>query len=147
MFRPVRAILRLGIQLYVSKDYSYYNGSAVRTQLDVCLYRYFDPWSPIHVIKLSTNIKLYNQYNSLWTLVLHIKCKNVKISKWVGICVSLWWSGWSSKFCGLPVYQRRVDRAVGSGGFLSYACYCFVSSSWLVLSVLEMQVFLAVWQF
>jgi hypothetical protein len=30
----------------VSKDYSFYNGSAVRTQLDVCLYRYFDPWSP-----------------------------------------------------------------------------------------------------
>jgi hypothetical protein len=27
------------------KDYSYYNGSAVRTQLDVCLYWYFDPWS------------------------------------------------------------------------------------------------------
>jgi hypothetical protein len=43
-------------------------------------------------------------------------------------------------FCGLLVDQRRVDRAVGSGGFLSYACYCFVSSSWLVLSVLAMQV-------
>jgi hypothetical protein len=50
---------------------------------------------------------------------------------------SLWWS---SKFCGLLIHQRRVDRAVGSGGFLSYACYCFISSSWLVLSMLEMQV-------
>jgi hypothetical protein len=38
------------IQLMLYEDYSYYNGSAVRTQLDVCL-RYFDPWSPIHVIK------------------------------------------------------------------------------------------------
>jgi hypothetical protein len=56
MFRPLRAILRLDIQLDVSKDYSYYNGSAVRTQLDVCLYRYFDPWSPIHVIKLSIKV-------------------------------------------------------------------------------------------
>jgi hypothetical protein len=45
MFQPLRAILRGGIQLDVSKDYSYYNGSAVRTQLDVCLYWYFDPWS------------------------------------------------------------------------------------------------------
>jgi hypothetical protein len=53
MFRPLRAILRRDIQLDVSKDYSFYNGSAVRTQLDVCLYRYFDPWSPIHVTKLS----------------------------------------------------------------------------------------------
>jgi hypothetical protein len=52
MFRPLRAILRWDIQLDVSKDYSYYNGSAVRTQLDVCLW-YFDPWSPIHVIKHS----------------------------------------------------------------------------------------------
>jgi hypothetical protein len=27
-------------------------------------------------------------------------------------------------FCGLLINQRCVDRAVGSGGFLSYACYC-----------------------
>jgi hypothetical protein len=33
----------------VSEDYSYYNGSVVRTQLDLCLYWYFGPWSPIHV--------------------------------------------------------------------------------------------------
>jgi hypothetical protein len=26
--------------------------------------------------------------------------------------------GRSSKFCGLLIYQRRVDRAVGSGGFV-----------------------------
>jgi hypothetical protein len=38
--------------------------------------------------------------------------KNVKISSW-----------WSSKFCGLLIHQRRGDRAVGSGGYLSYACY------------------------
>jgi hypothetical protein len=55
-FRPLRAILRWDIQLDVSKDYSCYNGSAVRTQLDVCLYRYFDPWSPIHVIRLSIKV-------------------------------------------------------------------------------------------
>jgi hypothetical protein len=42
--------------------------------------------------------------------------KNVKISSW--------WSGRSSKFCVLLVHQRRGDRAVGSGGFLSYASYC-----------------------
>jgi hypothetical protein len=58
----------------------------------------------------------------------------------MGVCISSWWSGWSSTFCGLLVHQRRGDRAVGSGGFLPYACYCFVSSSWLVLSMLEMQV-------
>jgi hypothetical protein len=39
----------------VYKDYSYYNGSVVRTQLDACLW-YFDPWSPIHVIKCSIKI-------------------------------------------------------------------------------------------
>jgi hypothetical protein len=33
------------------------------------------------------------------------------------ICISSWWSGWSSKFCGLLIHQRRGDRAVGSGGF------------------------------
>jgi hypothetical protein len=56
MFRPLRVILRWDIQLDVFKDYSYYNGSVVRTQLDVCLYWYFDPWSPIHVIKLSIKV-------------------------------------------------------------------------------------------
>jgi hypothetical protein len=40
----------------VYKDYSYYNGSAVRTQLDVCLYWYVDPWSPMHVIKRSIKV-------------------------------------------------------------------------------------------
>jgi hypothetical protein len=38
---------------------------------------------------------------------------------------------WSSKFCGLLVHQRRGDRAVGSGGFLPYACYCVVSVTFL----------------
>jgi hypothetical protein len=33
------------------------------------------------------------------------------------ICISSWWSGWSSKFFGLLMHQRRGDRAVGSGGF------------------------------
>jgi hypothetical protein len=33
------------------------------------------------------------------------------------ICISSWWSGWSSKFFGLLIHQRRGDRAVGSGGF------------------------------
>jgi hypothetical protein len=33
------------------------------------------------------------------------------------ICISSWWSRWSSKFCGLLVLQRRGDRVVGSGGF------------------------------
>jgi hypothetical protein len=34
------------------------------------------------------------------------------------ICISSWWSGWSSKFFGLLIHQRRGDRAVGSGGFV-----------------------------
>jgi hypothetical protein len=33
------------------------------------------------------------------------------------VCISSWWSGWSSKFFGLLIHQRRSDRAVGSGGF------------------------------
>jgi hypothetical protein len=33
------------------------------------------------------------------------------------ICISSWWSGWSSKLFGLLIYQRRGDRAVDSGGF------------------------------
>jgi hypothetical protein len=33
------------------------------------------------------------------------------------ICISSWWSGWSSKFFGLLIHQRRGDQAVGSGGF------------------------------
>jgi hypothetical protein len=33
------------------------------------------------------------------------------------ICISSWWSGWSSKFFGLLIYQRRGDRVVGSEGF------------------------------
>jgi hypothetical protein len=41
-------------------------------------------------------------------------------------------------FCGLLVDQRRVDRAVGSGGFV-LRLLLFVSF-WLVLSMLEMQV-------
>jgi hypothetical protein len=47
------------------------------------------------------------------------------------ICISSWWSGWSSKFFGLLIHQRRGDRAVGSGGFwLSpvIACLFFVAS-------------------
>jgi hypothetical protein len=35
----------------------------------------------------------------------------------MGVCISSWWSGRSSKLCGLLVDQRRVDRVVGSGGF------------------------------
>jgi hypothetical protein len=27
-------------------------------------------------------------------------------------------------FCGMLIHQRRGNRAVGSGGFLFYACYC-----------------------
>jgi hypothetical protein len=48
--------------------------------------------------------------------------------------------GRSSKFCGLLVHQRRGDRAVGSGGFFVFRLLSLVSSSWLVLSMLEMQV-------
>jgi hypothetical protein len=59
MFRPLRAILRRDIQLDVFKDYSYYNGSVARTQLDVemlhVLHRYFDPWYPIHVVSEKEN--------------------------------------------------------------------------------------------
>jgi hypothetical protein len=94
MFRPLRAILRWDIQLDFYKDYSYYNGSAVRTQLDVCLYRYFDPWSPIHVIKPS--IKVVKTLKFTVKLDLYIKYKNVKISRWMGVHIFLWWSGRSS---------------------------------------------------
>jgi hypothetical protein len=48
--------------------------------------------------------------------------------------------GRSSNFCGLPIHQRRGDRAVGSGGFCLtpvIACLFFVVD---VLSMLEMQV-------
>jgi hypothetical protein len=49
---------RVRYTIDVSKDYSFYeyNGSVVRTQLDICLYWYFDPWSPIHVTKLSIKV-------------------------------------------------------------------------------------------
>jgi hypothetical protein len=115
---------RWDIQLDPSKDYFYHNGSVASTQLDVqmlyavCLYRYFDPWSPIHVIKFSTNIKIVKSLKfSVKTVLIYKKCKNVKISRWMGVCISLWWSGRSSKLFGLLVDQRRVDRAVGSLGF------------------------------
>jgi hypothetical protein len=51
--------------------------------------------------------------------------------------ISSWWFfGRSSKFCGLLIHQRRGDRAVGSGGFLSYACYCLsLLSGWCVVYV------------
>jgi hypothetical protein len=48
------------------------------------------------------------------------------------ICISSLWSGWSSKFCGLLIHQRRGDRAVGSGGFcltLVIACYFYANIS------------------
>jgi hypothetical protein len=41
-FGPYRPSSGENIQLMLYKDYSYYHGSAVSTQLDVCL-RYFDP--------------------------------------------------------------------------------------------------------
>jgi hypothetical protein len=43
----------------------------------------------------------------------------------MGVYILLWWSGRSSNIFGLLVDQRRVDRAVGSGGPSFYACYCF----------------------
>jgi hypothetical protein len=39
-----------------------------------------------------------------------------------------WWSGRSSKFCGLLIHQRRDDRAVGSGGFLFLRLLLFHAS-------------------
>jgi hypothetical protein len=51
-FGPYRPSSGENIQLMLYKDYFYYHGSAVHTELDVCL-RYFDPWSPIHVIRHS----------------------------------------------------------------------------------------------
>jgi hypothetical protein len=68
-----------------------------------------------------------------------LKCSNIKRSihflVW-RICISSWWSGWSSKFCGLLIHQRCGDRAVGSEGFLSYACYCLsLLRGWCVVYV------------
>jgi hypothetical protein len=62
MFRLLLAIFRWDTQSDTFKDYSCYNGSVARTQLEVemlyVVHRYFDSWSPVHVIKLSTNIKI-----------------------------------------------------------------------------------------
>jgi hypothetical protein len=45
-------------------------------------------------------------------------------------------SGWSSKFFGLLFHQHRGDRAVGSGGLLSYSCYCLsLLRGWCVVYV------------
>jgi hypothetical protein len=106
MFRPLRAIFRWDLQLDIFKDYFYHNGSVACTQLDVemlyVLHRCFDPWSAIHVIKLSTNIKIVKSLKfSVKTGPIYKKCKNVKISRWVGVCISSWWSGRFSKLCGL----------------------------------------------
>jgi hypothetical protein len=143
MFRPLRAILRWYIQFDVSKDYSYYNGSVVCTQLDVCLHWYFDPWSPIHVIKLSIKVVKTLKFTvKLVSYIKYKKCKNVKISRWMGIYILLWWSGQSSNLFGLLVDQRRLDWAVGSGGpFLTPVivllfCLFFLAG---MLSMLEMQ--------
>jgi hypothetical protein len=70
MFRPLRANFRWDIQLdiFIFEDYFYHNGSVARTQFDVemlyVLYRWFDPWSLIHVINLSTNIKIVKSLKS-----------------------------------------------------------------------------------
>jgi hypothetical protein len=48
-FGPYRPSSGENIQLPLYEDYSYYHGSAVRTQLDVCL-RYFDPWISVTCI-------------------------------------------------------------------------------------------------
>jgi hypothetical protein len=73
MFQPLQAIIRWDIQLDVFKDYSYYNGSVACTQLDVemlyFLHRYFDLWSPIYVIKLSTTTGRSNMYWGPWVEV------------------------------------------------------------------------------
>jgi hypothetical protein len=59
----------LQIKLDIFKNCFYQNGSVARTQLDVemlyVLHRYFDSWSPIHVIKLSTNIKIVKSWKFL----------------------------------------------------------------------------------
>jgi hypothetical protein len=57
----------------------------------------------------------------------------------MSIYISSWWSGWSSKLCGLLIRQRRGDRAVGSGGFCLtpvITCLFFVA---IVLSMLEIR--------
>jgi hypothetical protein len=47
-------------------------------------------------------------------------------------------------FCGLLIYQRRGNRAVGSGGFLSYACYCLsLLRGWCVVYVGDARDFLS----
>jgi hypothetical protein len=66
--------------------------------------------------------------------------KAVSYIKMLKCYKSSWWSGRSSKFCGLLIHQRRGDRAVGSGGFCFspvIASLFFVAS---VLYMLEMQV-------
>jgi hypothetical protein len=54
----------------------------------------------------------------------------------VYLYLSSWRSGWSSKFCGLLIHHRRGDRAVGSGDFFSYACYClFLLRGWCLVYI------------
>jgi hypothetical protein len=71
-----------------SKDYSYYNGSVVRTQLNVCLYWYSDPWSPIHVIKLST--KVVKTLIFTVKLVSYIKMLKFKVSRQLYPLMMVW---------------------------------------------------------
>jgi hypothetical protein len=103
MFLPLRAILRWDIQLMFTKDYFYYNGSVVRTQLDVYLYRYFDPWSPIHVTKLSIKVVITLIFTV--KLVSYIKYQNVKMLKFKVSrrFILLWWCGRSSNLFSLLV--------------------------------------------
>jgi hypothetical protein len=104
----------------------------------ICLYRYFDPCSPIHVIKLSIKVVKTWKFTAK-TGLIYKKCKNVKISRWMGVYILLWWSGRSFNIFGLLVDQRRVDRAVGSGSFFLHLLLLLFSKYLFCLRIFSHQ--------
>jgi hypothetical protein len=90
----------------------------------------------IHVIKLRVNIKntilksvkfhVISGVVSYKSGLIYKILRGMNTFVW-RICISSWWSGWSSKFFGLLIHQRRGDRAVGSGSFFSRLFLLLVS--------------------
>jgi hypothetical protein len=90
----------------------------------ICIYRYFDPWSPIHVIKLS--IKVVKTLLFTVKLVSYIKYKDVKMLKFkVSRRLYPLMMVWAVLQSFWPVSRSASCRQWRS--FFSYTCYCFSS--------------------
>jgi hypothetical protein len=132
-FRPLRAIFRRGIQLDIWRTILIQRIRCTYALLYrdvICCTSVLRLVVLIHVIKLNIKIKIVKSAKFHVTSVV-VSYKSGLIYKmlkyqeeWTLSRISSRWSGRSSKFCGLLIHQRRGDQAVGSGGFLSYACYC-----------------------